>query len=201
MDKISVYVLDTRKFSFGELLAFTNISESEASQFEKYKVLEVKKEKLISYYFKKKYVGETFLNEDGKPLSKDIYFNISGSKGVLVIALNKDHDVGVDIEVLRPQDKDLIKYVCSDEEFAFVKNEVDFTSIWTNKESLVKCLGIGIKNNIKGIPALPINGKKSYQGEIFYSRSIKFGESIISLTLKSDKEFDYDLIVEDVKHG
>ena len=200
MDKILVYVLDTRKTSFHELLDYVNLEGEDLSFLDKYKVLEVKKEKLVSYYFRKKYVGEVFNNEYGKPLSKNIYFNISHSKGVIVIALSMDYDVGVDVEVVRPNDDDLVKYTCNEEEYRFVKNEFDFLSIWTNKESLVKCLGTGIKNKIKEIPGLPLNGKKEYGEDIYYSRVSRINDAILSITIKNDKEFDYQIIMEDVHH-
>lgn len=198
-NKVILHILDTRKYTYNDLLSLTMLNEEELSLFDKYHVLSVKKEKLVSYYFKKKYVGDYFLNEFGKPLSNNIYFNISDSKGIVVIALSKENDVGVDIEILKPKDEDLVKYVCNDEEYKYVKNEVDFLSIWTNKESLVKCVGTGIKNNIKSIPSLPINGKKEYNENIYYSKSVKYNDSIISITLKGENEFDYELIVEDNK--
>ena len=99
MDKISLYVLDTRKYSFGELLALTKLDESEISFLERYHVLDVKKEKLVSYYFKKKYVGDYSLNERGKPISNNVFFNISDSKGMVVLAISKNREVGVDVEI------------------------------------------------------------------------------------------------------
>ncbi len=200
MDKISLYVLDTRKYSFGELLALTKLDEGEISFLERYHVLDVKKEKLVSYYFKKKYVGDYFLNERGKPISNNVFFNISDSKGMVVLAISNNREVGVDVEILTPKDQSLVKYVCSEEEYKFVENEIDFVSVWTSKESIVKCLGTGIKSNIKGIPALPLVGKKTYEGLVFYSTSFRYGDSIISLTLKGEEEFDYTLISEDTKY-
>ena len=196
MNKVSIYLIDARELSFDELLTFTNLEKNEISFLDKYHSVSTKKEKLISYYFKKKYVGEWYLGKDGKPLSNNVYFNISGSKGVVVLAISKDTDVGIDIEVLRPINKELIDYVCNDEELPFIKSEVDFISIWTNKESVVKCLGTGIKNNLKNIPGLPLNGKKCFEGQTFYSKTIKYKDAVISLTINSDKEFDYELILE-----
>ena len=123
MDKISIYVLDTRKYTYNDLLTFAKLSDKDVMFLSKFRVLEVKKEKLISYYFKKKYVGEFHLNEYGKPMSDNVYFNISHSKGVVVIAVSQNHEVGVDVELLQPKDKELVKYVCNDEEYRFVNLE------------------------------------------------------------------------------
>lgn len=199
VEKIDLYVLDTRKFTFGELLSMTKIDEADIAFLSKYKVIDVKKEKLISYYFRKKYVGDYFYNEYGKPLSKNIYFNLSNSKGVVVLATSKHYNVGVDTEILRRRDEDLIKYVTNDEEYAYIKNEVDFLSVWTSKESLVKCIGTGIRTQLKEIPALPINGKVTYKEETLYRKTFKHNDFIISITVNSDKEFEYNLIMEDFK--
>ena len=192
MDKVKLIVFDTRKHTYNELLLTLNISEEEAKALKKYRALDTRKEKLVSLYFKKKYVGEYSYNEYDKPISPNAFFNISHSKGVVVLALNKEVELGVDIEILRAKDDDLIKYICSEEEYKFVKNEIDFLSVWTNKESLVKCLGTGIKKNVKTIPALPLCGKKEYDGQSFYSKIIRHNDAIISLTVKGNEDFDFE---------
>ena len=199
MKKISVHILDTRNYSFDELLNFTKISKDEISFLNDYHSLDTKKEKLISYYFKKKYVGEWFLDKNGKPLSNNIHFNISDSKGVVAIALSRDNEVGIDIEVPRPVSSDLINHVCSEEEIASIKNNTDFFIIWTNKEALVKCLGTGIENNLKLIPALQFSGKKTFRDEAFYSKTICNQEFVMSITLQSNEDFNYELIIDNVK--
>ena len=200
MDKICIYILDTRRVTFNELFSFANLSEEEAKDLEKYKVIEVKKEKVVSLYFKNRYIGETTTNEYGKPLSNKCFFNISHSKGVVVLAVSQKHDVGVDVEVIREKDEDLVRYISSDEEYEFIKNELDFFSVWTNKESLVKCLGTGIRNKVKNIPSLPLNGKKEFNGETFYSKVIKNNDYLISLTIKDKNDFDFDLIMEEIRN-
>ena len=198
MDKVNVYILDTRKCTLNELLSFANLSVEDEKSLDKFKIIDVKKEHVASIYFKNKYIGETYLNEYGKPLSKNVFFNISHSKGVVVLGVCKTRDIGVDVEVIRSKDEELVKYICNEEEYEFIKNEIDFFTVWTNKESLVKCLGTGIRNKIKTIPSLPVNGPKAFSNEEFYSKVIKNGNHVISLTLKGDKDFEYELNVESV---
>lgn len=198
MDKIQIYVFDTRRHTYNELLRYVNLGPKDVSELERFRVLDVRKEKLVSLYFKKKYVGEYTHNEYGKPISSSFYFNISHSKGVVVLAKSQTLDLGIDVEVLREKDEDLVKYVCNEEEYKFVKNEYDFLSVWTNKESIVKCLGTGIKKNVKSIPSLPLCGKKEYEGVFFFSKIIKHSDVIISVTVKGDQDFAYELIAEDV---
>ena len=181
-----------------ELLDIANLSEEDLKSLEKYKAVEVKKEKIVSLYFKNKYVGESTINEYGKPLSDKCFFNISHSKGVVILAISQKHDIGVDVEVIRNKDEDLVKYISSDEEYKFIKNEIDFFSVWTNKESLVKCLGTGIRSQVKTIPALPINGKKDFSNQSFFSKVIKNNDYIISVTINGDKEFNLNLSMENV---
>ena len=193
MDKISVYLLDTRKFTLSELISFTGLNEDELKRFERFKVLESKKEKIGSFYFKKKYVGDYFLNKFDKPISNNIFFNISHSKGVVVLVTSKTREVGVDIEHIRETNVDLINFISSEEEKEFIRNEIDFYSIWTNKESLVKCLGTGLKTNVKTIPALPLDGVKTFKDELYRSKVIKENDSIISLTAKGENDFVYKI--------
>ena len=181
-----------------ELLDIAKLSDEDLKGLEKYKAVEVKKEKIVSLYFKNKYVGESTINEYGKPQSDKCFFNISHSKGVVVLAVSQKYDIGVDIEVIRNKDEDLVKYISSEEEYKFIKNEIDFFSVWTNKESLVKCLGTGIRSQVKTIPALPLNGKKEFSSQSFFSKVIKNNDYIISVTINGDKEFNLNLSMENV---
>ena len=198
MDNVTLYIFDTRKTALTELLELSRLSEEELQSLEKYKAIEVKKEKIVSLYFRNKYIGETTTNEYGKPLSDKVFFNISHSKRVVVLAVSENHDIGVDVEVIRNKDEDLVKYISNEKELAFIKNEFDFFSIWTNKESLVKCLGTGIRNKVKEIPSLPINGKKEFSNQTFFSKFIKNNDYIISITINDDKDFNLNLSMENV---
>ena len=198
MDNITLYILDTRKTTLTELFELSHLSEEERQSLEKYKAIEVKKEKIVSLYFRNKYIGETYENEFGKPLSKNVFFNISHSKGVVVLAISESHNIGVDVEVIRNKDEDLVKYISNEKELAFIKNEFDFFSMWTNKESLVKCLGTGIRSQVKTIPGLPLNGKKEFKGETFYSKIIKNNDYIISISLRDKEDFIVDMKIENI---
>ena len=198
MDNVTLYILDTRKTTLAKLLEISHLSDEEQQGLEKYKALEVKKEKIVSLYFRNKYIGETYTNEFGKPLSNKVFFNISHSKGVVVLAVSENHDIGVDVEVIRNKDEDLVKYISNEEELEFIKNEFDFFSVWTSKESLVKCLGTGIRSQVKTIPGLPLNDKKEFKGELFFSKIIKNDDYIISISLKDKEDFTVDMKIEKI---
>lgn len=81
----------------------------------------------------------------------DIYFNISHCpKGCVCVV--SDHEVGVDIQDIRPFSWDIAKRVCCDNELKMLQNAADkdktFTRIWAMKESYLKMTGSGITDII-----------------------------------------------------
>ncbi len=192
MNKVKVIFVDTNNMSVESILASSFLSSDDISSLDKYKVEEVKKEKACSLIFKNKYVGEYHINKFGKPISEDIYFNVSHSKGVVVFT--KDIvSIGIDIELIRPTNEDLVNYISSKEEKEYIKNDINFYEVWTNKESLMKNIGTGIREKIKEIPALPLNGKKTYKDVSYYSRTIQYQNHIISITRETDEPFEIEI--------
>ena len=74
---------------------------------------------------KNKFIGEYRYNEHGKPISDNIYFNISHSKGVVVFTQN-ELPIGIDIELIRPTNEDLVHYISSKEEKEYIKDNIKF---------------------------------------------------------------------------
>ena len=194
MDKISLIIIDTRKYTLNELLSKSSISDEELKEINTYKNIDVRKEKVASLILKEKYIGEYKIDPLGKPISNNCYFNFSHSKGVVVLAINKKYEIGVDVEVLRKIDDDLAKYISSEEEYKSINNEIDFYSIWTNKESLTKCYGTAKDSNVKSIPSLPLNGPKIYKELNFFTKIIKRQDYIISISIKSKEDFEVEII-------
>lgn len=94
--------------------------------------------------------------ENGKPYLKEypeIFFNISHCRKGIACAVC-DCPVGIDIEEIQPggEIRDL---VLNREENAVVEMsetpEVEFTRIWTRKESFLKLTGEGIRDNMKNV--------------------------------------------------
>lgn len=198
MNLLLVKLIKADDYSLDELLNSRYLSTTNLEEIKKYKMEETKKEKAISFILKNKHIKDYYLNEFGKPLSKDICFNISHSHGVVIFAIN-DVDVGVDIEKIRPSKDDMRRYISSDEEYAYIKDDETFYEIWTNKESLVKALGVGIKDNIRDIPALPINGVKHYKNQEFISKNVEYEGFIISVTTIGNSDFEINVLNEDLK--
>ena len=195
--KLKIYILNSLEVPLDVLLNSKYISLLERSSFEKYKNLEVKKEKVVSSIFKNKYIGEYYLNEFGKPLSKDKYFNISHSHGYVVFIMDVV-PIGIDIEKIKKAQEDLINYISNDEEKQYIRDDASFYEIWTNKEALVKAYGTGIKSNPKDIKGLPINDKRIYEGKTYFNKTIRFNDYIISVSRQIDEDFELEIIKENI---
>jgi len=96
-------------------------------------------------------------NEFGKPFldepfaSSGVYFNVSHSKDLVVIAVAFDRQIGVDVEFVRAiSDVDAIARRCfTDFERELLNGELDlktsnFFRCWTRKEAFVKAIGKGL---------------------------------------------------------
>ena len=57
----------------------------------------------------------------------------------------------------------------------------------------MKNIGTGLKDKIKEIPALPLNGSKEYKGKRYYSRTIQYQNYIISITRETDQAFNLEI--------
>lgn len=101
-------------------------------------------------------------NEYGKPRFRDfpgLHFNLSHSDR-FVAAVIGNVEMGIDIEVIRPFDKDLARYILSDQELSYLLSLPDsekpraFTRLWTLKESILKARGISLERHL--LPSIPI---------------------------------------------
>ena len=183
---LTLLFVDTNTKSLESFLLSSFLSDENIKELSRYKLEETKKEKAVSMILKNKYIGEYSLNESGKPLSKSCYFNISHSKGY------------VDIEKIRPVEDDLIEYISSSEEKKYITSDQKFYEVWTNKESLTKCLGTGIKEKIKDIPSIPINDVKTYKEKLYRSQTINYQDSVISITRESIDPFEIKIQEENL---
>ena len=90
-------------------------------------------------------------NKNKKPYLRDypgIYFNISHSKEIIIVALS-NVEIGIDIEEIKHFNQSFIDKVFSFEEKVQsinLNNKDEFyTRLWTLKECHFKCLGTGLK--------------------------------------------------------
>jgi len=95
--------------------------------------------------------------EHGKPTiigHEDIHFNLSHCKTAVACAIS-DAPIGIDIESIRPVKESVIRYSMSDDEakqiFESANPDIEFTKLWTKKESVLKLTGEGINDNMKSV--------------------------------------------------
>ena len=198
MKKIKLYYYNTNNIPVEDILKSNYLHQENITKALKY-VNEInQKEHLISDYFKNKYVGEYYYNDDKKPVSDKLFFNVSHSYGHVCIGICEYQNIGVDIELIRDVKADLIKYVSSPEEFESIKNNVDFYKLWTSKESVVKCIGVGLMKDVKSIPGLPFEGLKKYNDIDIFSKIIEFDDILISVSVSDIEDFEIELIKEEL---
>lgn len=192
---LKIYIMDCNNIPLEVLLSSPYISMLEQSSFDKYKNELTKKEKVASSILKNKYVGKYYLNEYGKPLSDNCYFNVSHSHGYVALVVDTV-PVGLDIELIREVDKDLISYSTSEEEKEYVHDNVSFFEIWTNKEALVKANGKGIKQKIDQIIGLPINGTRTFEGLTYFNVTSRYHDIILTVSRQDNINFTFNVIKE-----
>ena len=165
---IKIYYVDLNKLSNEIFNDLPYLLEEDYINANKYKMEEDKKQHLISAYFKRKYMPDYILNSYGKPISNNTFVNISHSYNMVVVGISSNNEIGIDIEKIRDASDSLKKYISSEEELNYIKDDKTFYEIWTSKEAITKCYGSGLNNKIKDIPALPLNGTKEYMNKLFF---------------------------------
>lgn len=100
-------------------------------------------------------VSTVKLNKYGKPILKDscLKFNISHSGLLVVCAISKNSDVGIDIEKIKPINIENFKSQMSLDEWISVSGAKDiqqhFYRYWTQKEAAVKADGRGLSVSLR----------------------------------------------------
>ncbi len=145
-------------------------------------------------YLLKKYLPneEILENSNGKPyLPNGPFFNISHSGEYVVLVVHPSRDVGVDIERIDDKKLDAIKYVLNEVESSITETEKLF-QIWSNKESLVKCMSLRLMD-IRRVSALPLDGVRTINGEDYYTKSMIYEGHSLSITLKGNEPFKVNI--------
>ena len=166
MDKIDIHILHISQVKKRFLFVSSFVEEKRKEKAEKY-VNE--KDRLLSFgagYLLKKYLSkeDIKLTDSGKPyLPNGPFFNLSHSEEYVVLAIHSARDIGVDIEKIDDQRVDAIRFVLNEEEKK-VSDVNTLFQMWSNKESLIKCMSTGLKD-IKNVNGLPLEGIRTIDGE------------------------------------
>jgi 4'-phosphopantetheinyl transferase len=115
--------------------------------------------------------------------AEEVRFNLSHSGGLAVVAVTSDHEVGIDVERVRPDFPALSvadRFFSADERIAL--RAVDdrqracaFFELWTRKEAYLKAVGVGIANGLDDSPrgdcaVLPLHVASGYAAAIAVQR-------------------------------
>lgn len=105
---------------------------------------------------------EVKYDEYGKPYVEcDEQFNISDSWGITAF-ISSDKKVGIDIEYIHYKEN-ILKKMFTQEEIDLINNSQDkaleFTKMWTMKESFAKMIGVGLSFGFKNIDTIKLRDK------------------------------------------
>ena len=198
MMNATVYLIKTSlvKKHINEVLNYIEASRRDRAL--KYLKEEDKLRSLGSSYLMKKYLGDVEIkeNKNGKPyIDGGPFFNVSHSGEYSVLAVHPSKEVGVDIERIDPSKLNAIKFTLSEKEKKESKPDILFR-MWSNKESLIKCIGSSM-NDIKKAPGLPLSGKRIENNECYFTKSLLYKDYSLSITLKESEEFD--IVLNEIK--
>lgn len=193
MEIVKLYVLDvdTAFHHKKQLLESVNDKQREKALRYKNEIDQVRS--LASAYLMNRLSKEPLqYNDTGKPFfANGPFFNISHSGQFIVMAVS-NKDIGVDIEENVEKDMSSLIRIFNEVEARMIKEHSDFYYLWCAKESLIKCIGSSI-NKIREIPALPLNGLKTYKGQDFWCETFIEDKHIISITRMSKEPFEIKL--------
>lgn len=119
---------------------------------------------------------QIFKHPLGKPFAKcgkdELFLSFSHSKNHVFCAISESVDVGLDTEWLdRKVDQRIVKRILGESEWEVFSDE-DPILLWTIKEAAVKCLGTGLRTNLKELEIqkkneieflVRINDEKTFQ--------------------------------------
>ena len=197
MDMVKVILAHTRGLTWEKARALPLLLATDVAEADRYRNPDDKVLHLVSAFLKRKYVGAWTISPDGKPLSPTVCFNASHTEGLVALALAA-LDVGVDVERVRTTDADLRNYIAAPDERAHIHSNEDFFRLWTAKESLVKAEGTGFDVKPDKVPALPLEGCKTYKNHRYYSRQTEVGDCVLSVTRRTDRPFEWDIEKENI---
>ena len=146
--------------------ALAMVSEQRREQVLRYRNEQLQRQSLAAYLLLCRGLREQFGVTDapvfghslnGKPFlwgHPDIHFNMSHCRHAVAVAIDS-HPVGIDVESIGRHNDALIRYAMSDEECRQISHsarpDIEFTRLWTMKESLLKLTGQGIRDDLHHI--------------------------------------------------
>ena len=201
METVNVYVISASLIKEHLSFVLSYVSKQRREKVGKYAH---EKDRLLSLgaaYLLKRFLPSENIREtpNGKPYLEDgPFFNISHSNEYAVLAIHPLRDIGVDLERIDGKNIKAINFVLNEEEKGVFDTNILF-QIWSNKESLIKCISTGLKD-IKSVSGLPLEGVRVFNDESFYSKTMIYDGYSLSVTLKGIEPFNINInYIEKVK--
>ncbi|MBO4323628.1 MAG: 4'-phosphopantetheinyl transferase superfamily protein [Clostridia bacterium] len=190
MAKVSLYIFDVKKMEKDVETYLFRLSKEQRTRADEYKIAKDRLRYIGGAYLVNEYTPDLPVSygERGKPYKEGCFYNLSHSKDFAALAVS-DIEVGIDLEAVRDIDDGFIKKVCSPKELEFVSSKKDFFTVWTMKESLLKCKGSGLISRLNAVPSIP-QGVREYEGEKYFTKSFERNGYVISITLKTGEDFE-----------
>lgn len=124
-----------------------------------------------------------------KPAVAGLQFNTSHTKGGIAIAIS-EAPIGIDIEYLNPDFEyhDILQQCFNPAELSFIEMGADerlnFYTLWTRKEALLKATGEGLIDNLHEIDSL--NPILKWKNAHYNFRSFHIENLILTVAIKPD---------------
>lgn len=132
---------------------------------------------------------DVIYNENGKPsINGKPFFNISHSGDFVIVATN-EKEIGVDIQLIKEKAVDVAKKVFTEEEMEWMNLDPvsRFHILWSQKESVVKLLGTGLRTSLNSFSVLPFEDEEFLKIDGIQINNYSFvfeNEYIVSISQK-----------------
>lgn len=207
---VNLCIIDARNF-FDEYLtkeALNNISKFRKTKYDAFRNDEAKRlclaasvavDKCLTKYGLREKDMEYELGKAGKPYfknHKEIFFNISHSKNLAMVAFSKK-EVGCDIQVVKNSSEELYNIVLSNDEKNYlfsindgVKRNAEFYKLWAIKEAKLKYEGTGLRDSL-----IDVQDNNAYVKELI----LKDANELYYISVNTGCNEEINIIYENVK--
>ena len=199
MNQAKIYIFDTKKYSFEDLVKRFPVTNEELEIFDSILNIRYKKEKYISLVMKKRLIGNYSIEKNKKPVSNNNFFNVSHSNGVVILGISESKEIGVDLEEIKPFNVDVKNKIANKKEKKYIENDLNFYEIWTAKEAILKMDGCGLIYKLHLVPSLPLNSLKLFKNTPVFVKTSRIVNQVLSIAIKGTEEFDFSIIDFDNK--
>ncbi|WP_075341753.1 4'-phosphopantetheinyl transferase family protein [Tenacibaculum agarivorans] len=147
-------------------------------------------------------VFELEYTEYNKPFfsNLDLKFNISHSGNIVLCAISKSYDLGVDIELIKDVEIEIFKDQMTIYEWKKIEKnnypEIAFYEYWTQKEAIIKAHGKGLSIPLKSFEVK--DNKTQIDNDVFYVSNITIEEGYTCNIASQNAIHKKDIIINKV---